>query len=296
MRCELNNPIRKLNEKEIWDMYFSKLTEPKILSLLKKLKNHNCDEIILENTELAQKERRKIVQLIKKLEQEGIKPIHSTLYRLSQNNKTLFIDLFKEFSFTEEEKINIFTQYLEDKNEENAYPSLNLSSQLMTSIPKEIGLVNMRIHFPDDYVSIDLSANSINKLSTASMKVLNNFDIIHLIGAEFKELPPSIKLLNKPLYLNFSWSKLEKLPDEIYSLTQLKKLSFNWTRISDLSYDIKHLTNLKSMEISDTPLVGNIELSKKRGVCIFPEDNEMKKHMRKVRSILSKIGCELLYS
>ncbi|MCK5855355.1 MAG: hypothetical protein KAG56_09045 [Sulfurovaceae bacterium] len=284
--------MKKLNEKQVWKQYFSTVIDKPTLDLLKQLK---CLKTQNGLEYVSDKETRdEALSLIRKLEGLGVDPYHSVLYKLTQNNKISITDIYKEFNFSESEKIQLLTQLF--KYGTNSYNSLDLSRQFLDFIPKEISLVNKDINFTEntdgtDYVAIDLSYNDeIKNFSKEDMLAINHFDVFQFISFKGETLTPDIKYLTNVIVINLSYARLLALPDEIYTLSGLYSLRINWTPIETISMKIKGLNNLVDIEISET------SIGKELWELDYGEDEFLKnKELISLQNLLKEMQVEVLY-
>ncbi len=134
--------------------------------------------------------------------------------------------------------------------------TLNLYSNKLTQIPKEIGdMVNLK--------ELNLGKNPFTQLPKEVGK-LKNLEKLTLFTNEITQLPKEIwELTNlKELVVE---NKITQLPKEIGKLKNLEKLSTHGAKLTQLPKEIGELTNLKELILMDNELtqipeeVGNLK-------------------------------------
>ena len=175
------------------------------------------------------------------------------------------------------EKIKIYQEENEEKNENNGYAELNCREKIIKIKTLKINnqfiiQINSKVYtYLNNLKSLDLSNNVIAIISKKiinlqylkSINFSNNFisyippflkelkylEEINLSNNRIEQIPISIQFFQNLKTLNISQNNIEKLPMEIGLISTLENLSIDKNEFAEIPTTICYLQNLKSLSL-----------------------------------------------
>ena len=175
------------------------------------------------------------------------------------------------------EKIKIYQEENEEKNENNGYAELNCREKITKIKTLKINnqfiiQINSKVYtYLNNLKSLDLSTNVIATISKKiinlqylkSINFSNNFisyippflkdlkylEEINLSNNRIEQIPISIQFFQNLKTLNISQNNIEKLPMELGLISKLENLSIDKNEFTEIPTTICYLQNLKSLSL-----------------------------------------------
>ncbi len=129
---------------------------------------------------------------------------------------------------------------------EAGWESLDLSDNLLTVLPPEIGQL-------DQLQRLFLSDNLLTGLPTEITQLVQ-LQTLNLSDNLLTELPPEIAHLDQLQDLDLRDNQLTKLPPEIGQLAQLQTLGLSDNQLTELPPEVAHLNQLQDLNLCDNQL------------------------------------------
>lgn len=124
--------------------------------------------------------------------------------------------------------------------------TLNLSGLALTSVPKEVFLMN-------DLTELDLSNNLITELPSA-ISQLNQLRSLNLSHNQLQRISDHIENLELLECLDLSHNALSKLPDALWQMSTLVRLYLQQNLLQQLNLEACDLPLLEHLEINGNPI------------------------------------------
>jgi len=144
--------------------------------------------------------------------------------------------------------------------------------------------MNIFKYLSSDGSSLDLSSNRLTEIPKEIAK-LTNLTHLDLSSSQLKEIPKEIAKLTNLTSLDLSYNKLTEIPKEIAKLTNLTSLDLNSNQLTKIPKEIAKLTNLTDLDLRNNKLkeipkeiAKNIQLDKEimyDSVGIFAYNNPL---------------------